>query len=98
MKIREIMPQDRDGWIPFMKGYQDYYEVDLSETTDNTWQRLMSPKTDGPFGLVVEDENGLLVGLRPTCFMIIRGNLNQDVISSIFLQRLIFGKKGSEAI
>ena len=38
MKIREIMPQDRDGWIPLWKGYQDYYEVDLSETTDNTWQ------------------------------------------------------------
>jgi len=27
---------DRDGWDPLWKGYQDYYEVDLSETTDNT--------------------------------------------------------------
>ena len=68
MQIRDIMPQDRDGWIPLWKGYQDYYEVDLSETTDNTWQRLMSPKTDGPFGLVAEDKNGLLVGFTTYLF------------------------------
>ena len=36
--------------------------MDLSASTKNTWQRLMSPPDDGPFCLVCEDEQGVLLG------------------------------------
>jgi GNAT superfamily N-acetyltransferase len=64
------------------KGYQDYYEVDLSATIADTWARLMDPPDDGPFALVAEDETGALVGLThytfhghtwradPSCYLI----------------------------
>jgi hypothetical protein len=36
VKIRIAILKDRDAWGSIWKGYQDYYEVDLSETTENT--------------------------------------------------------------
>lgn len=68
MGIRDAAAGDRDGWDPLWKGYQDYYEVDLSENTDNTWQRLMTPPADGPFCLVSEDEAGRLTGFATYMF------------------------------
>ena len=68
MKIRKAIPEDRDGWDPLWKGYQEYYEVDLSKTTDNTWQRLMAPEADGPFCLVCEDDAGDLIGFTTYVF------------------------------
>jgi len=47
VRVRIVRPEDREGWDPLWKGYQNYYEVDLSETTENTWQRLMTPEADG---------------------------------------------------
>ncbi len=63
MIIRPAILKDFDAWLPLWKGYQDYYEVDLSATTADTWARLMDPPDDGPFALVAEDETGALVGL-----------------------------------
>ncbi len=68
MKIREATPEDRAEWNPLWKGYQDYYEVDLSETTENTWHRLMDAKDDGPFCLVCEDDTGKLIGFTTYVF------------------------------
>lgn len=68
MTIRDAKPEDRDAWNPMWQGYQDYYEVDLSKTTDNTWDRLMSPAPDGPFCLVREDDDGSLIGLTTYVF------------------------------
>ncbi len=62
MKIRFAKPEDRAAWDPMWKGYQDYYEVDLSSTTDNSWDRLMKPTDVGPWCLVCEDDDGKLIG------------------------------------
>ncbi len=68
MQIRRAKPEDRKEWDLLWKGYQDYYEVDLSDTTDNTWQRFMEPGPDGPFCLVCLDDNGDLVGFTTYLF------------------------------
>ncbi len=68
MRIRRAKPEDRERWDPLWKGYQDYYEVDLSDTTDNTWQRLMAESPDGPFCLVCLDDNDELVGFTTYLF------------------------------
>jgi len=68
VQIRKVKPEDREGWNPLWKGYQNYYEVDLSETTENTWQRLMMPEPDGPFCLVCEDDAGGLIGFTTYIF------------------------------
>lgn len=82
MNIRNARPEDRAAWEPLWKGYQGYYEVDLSSTTDNTWQRLMAPPEEGPFCLVCEDDQGQLIGFttyllhghtwqpEPRCYLI----------------------------
>ncbi|MTI09395.1 GNAT family N-acetyltransferase [Curvivirga aplysinae] len=62
MKIRPACVEDRTAWDPLWKGYQAYYEVDLSATTDNTWDRLMNPKETGPWCLVCEEDDGRLIG------------------------------------
>ncbi len=68
MEVRNATPEDREGWEPLWRGYQSYYEVDLSATTDNTWQRLMRPESDGPFCLVCENDSGQLVGFTTYMF------------------------------
>jgi len=68
MRIRDIEPKDLEGWLPLWKGYQNYYEVNLDATTDNTWQRLMAPAVDGPFCLVCEDGAGELIGFTTYVF------------------------------
>ncbi len=68
MKIRIASHEDREAWNPLWKGYQGYYEVDLSETTDNTWQRLMEPPADGPHCLVCEDDEARLIGFTTYVF------------------------------
>ncbi|WP_244501830.1 GNAT family N-acetyltransferase [Stappia sp. ES.058] len=60
--IRSAVQNDRKSWDALWEGYQDYYEVDLSGTADNTWQRLMAEQSVGPFCLVCEDDVGDLVG------------------------------------
>ena len=82
MQSRNARPDDRATWEHLWKGYQNYYEVDLSATTDDTWRRLMAPEADGPFCLVCEDDDGHLVGFttylyhghtwqpEPRCYLI----------------------------
>ena len=60
--VRPLHADERDAWQPLWKGYQEYYETNLDDTTDSLWQRLMSDGDDGPFCLVAE-ENGKLLGL-----------------------------------
>lgn len=62
MIIRNATQADKTSWEEMWLGYQEYYEVDLSKTTLNTWERMMSPAADGPFCLVCEDDDGDLVG------------------------------------
>jgi len=66
--IRRVKIGDREGWDPLWKGYQNYYEVDLTETTENTWQRLMEPDANGPFCLVCEGDSGELIGFTTYVF------------------------------
>jgi GNAT superfamily N-acetyltransferase len=68
MNIRSARPDDQETWLEMWKGYQDYYEVDLSETTENTWQRLMTPESDGLHCLVCQDDDGKLIGFTTYVF------------------------------
>jgi len=68
INIRNARDVDREAWDPLWKGYQEYYEVDLSKTTDNTWQRMMNPSSDGPFCLVCEDDDGEMIGFLTYTF------------------------------
>lgn len=61
-RIRPLKSSDRDNWNVLWKGYQDYYEVDLSENEDALFARLMKPNEDGPFCLICE-EDGQMLGL-----------------------------------
>lgn len=61
--IRFLEPDDRAQWEVLWKGYQDFYEADLSAGTDALWQRLMNAGGDGPYALVAVDDDGRLVGL-----------------------------------
>ena len=67
-KIRNAAPGDKARWQEMWQGYQDYYEVDLSKTTQNTWERLMAPPPEGPFCLVYENEAGTLAGFTTYLF------------------------------
>ncbi len=64
------MPSDRQGWTSLWKGYQAFYEFDLSADEDRLWNALLAPGPDGPFGLVAENGEGKLVGLAHYLFHI----------------------------
>jgi GNAT superfamily N-acetyltransferase len=71
MTIRPAQTADKNQWLELWKGYLDYYQVDLGATqgnTENTWQRLMNPPSDGPFCLVCEDDNDGVVGFTHYVF------------------------------
>ncbi len=68
MAIRMAKPEDKAAWEKMWQGYQDYYEADLSETTQDTWARMMNPPKDGPYCLVSENETGELVGFTTYLF------------------------------
>lgn len=87
MLIRSAVQNDRKSWDALWEGYQDYYEVDLSGTADNTWQRLMAEQSVGPFCLVCEDDVGDLVGFVTYLFHDHTGTPNPDVIWSTFTRR-----------
>ncbi len=82
MIIRKAKPSDKSQWLEMWAGYQDYYEVNLSKTTQNTWERLMNPPKEGPYCLVCEGEGGALSGFvtylfhghtwqpEPRCYLI----------------------------
>jgi len=62
VEVRLLRADERDAWQVLWKGYQEYYEVNLDDTTDSLWERLMADDPDGPICLVAED-SGKLLGL-----------------------------------
>lgn len=68
--IRPLKPSDRQAWTTLWKGYQAFYESDLSADEDRLWNALLHPGPDGPFGLVAENGEGELVGLAHYLFHI----------------------------
>jgi GNAT superfamily N-acetyltransferase len=61
LQIRPLAAADRAAWEPLWKGYQDFYQVDLSEVTDLTWQRFLDP--DEPIHALGAFDEGRLVGI-----------------------------------
>lgn len=61
--VRFAEPDDRAGWEVLWRGYQEFYEADLSAGADSLWNRLMHASGDGPYALVAVGENGKLLGL-----------------------------------
>jgi GNAT superfamily N-acetyltransferase len=62
VRIRPIEPHERAAWEPLWKGYQAFYEVDLSdETTAVTWARLHDPAE--PMGVLGAYVDGRLTGI-----------------------------------
>ena len=66
--IRKAEPEDRENWERLWKGYQEFYEADLSAGTDALWKRLMTASGDGPYCLVADAGNGELVGFTHYLF------------------------------
>lgn len=67
-KVRALVINDYDKWLPLWQGYQEFYEVDLSAVTDNTFQRLVSKDENTPSGLVFENDKSELLGLAHYLF------------------------------
>ena len=61
--IRPLKPEDREQWGVLWRGYQEYYEADLSTDTDALFARILENRDYGPFCLVFENEEGKLLGL-----------------------------------
>lgn len=66
-EIRPLKSSDRPQWEVLWRGYQAYYEVDLSEGEDALFARLMSPNEEGPFCLVYE-LNDKIIGITQYLF------------------------------
>ncbi|MEZ5872312.1 MAG: GNAT family N-acetyltransferase [Nitratireductor sp.] len=60
--IRKPLQKDRKNWQLLWKGYQNFYDADLSAGTDALWHRLMNATGDGPYCLVADAGNGQLAG------------------------------------
>lgn len=67
-KVRALKTGDFENWLTLWRGYQTFYEVDLSSVTDNTFARLVSSEADTPCGLVYENDNAELLGLSHYLF------------------------------
>lgn len=65
--IRQLTKEDKQQWTRLWRGYQDYYEVDLTSGEDDLFARLLNPPKEGPFCLVYEEE-GKLLGLAQYLF------------------------------
>ena len=61
--VRFAEPDDRPQWEVLWRGYQQFYEADLSKGTEALWSRLMHASGDGPYALVAVGENGRLLGI-----------------------------------
>ena len=60
--VRALRKADRPEWEKLWAGYLEFYESHLApEVTDTTFERLIAP-TEPMFGLVAEDERGVLLG------------------------------------
>ena len=63
IKISKLQASDRSQWLELWRGYQAFYEADLTADEDRLWSVLLDPPAEGPFGLVAEAEDCKLVGL-----------------------------------
>jgi GNAT superfamily N-acetyltransferase len=70
MIIRKAGPEDHEAWLSLWRGYQAFYESDLSADEARLWNALMQPGEDGPFALLAIDETGKIVGLAQYLFHI----------------------------
>ncbi|GIL01610.1 MAG: GCN5 family N-acetyltransferase [Alphaproteobacteria bacterium] len=61
--VRFAEPDDRSQWEALWRGYQQFYETDLSAGTDALWRRLMHASGDGPYALVAVGDDHVLLGL-----------------------------------
>lgn len=68
--IRPLTQSDRQQWESLWRGYQAFYQTDLSADEERLWNALMAPGPDGPYGLVAADGEGRLVGLAHYLFHI----------------------------
>ena len=60
--VRPVCADERAEWEPLWRGYQTFYQVDLSaETSDVTWARLHDP--DEPMGVLGAYVDGRLCGI-----------------------------------
>ena len=60
--IRDVLAADWPRWKPLWQGYQDFYEVALSEAvTRSTWRRLFDEQE--PVHCLVAEEGDALLGL-----------------------------------
>ena len=67
IKIKPVSADERAAWEPLWKGYQRFYEVDLSdETTAITWRRLHDPAE--PMFVLGAYADGRLVGIAHYLF------------------------------
>jgi len=60
--VRFAEPGDRPQWQELWRGYQAFYEADLTAGEDGLWRRFMAASGDGPYCLVAVD-GGKLLGL-----------------------------------
>lgn len=65
--IDAVQESDYESWLPNWKKYQEFYDVDISESvTKRTWQRFFSPIE--PIFCVVARYNGEVVGFAHYLF------------------------------
>ncbi len=57
--IREVRPEDFEGWLPLWEGYNRFYERSIPEAvTRGTWARFFRPE-EAMHALVAEQDGGL---------------------------------------
>ncbi len=60
VEIKTIDKNDFDIWLPLWKGYQKFYEVDISESvTSKTWERFLEPGQPMHAALAMEGARAL---------------------------------------
>ena len=100
--IRPVEPHERAAWEPLWKGYQAFYEVDLSdETTAVTWARLHDPAE--PMGVLGAYVDGKLTGIvhyifHRSCWTIGNYCYLQDLFVAEGARKLGLGRALIEAV
>ena len=62
VEIKDVVGSDFDAWLPLWKGYQRFYDVDISESvTRETWSRFLDPGE--PIHAVLAKRNNRALGL-----------------------------------
>lgn len=65
--VRPIRPEDRSAWLPLWNDYNAFYRNEPAEETTETTFRRLCEGSEGFFGLVAEDGDGI-VGLAHAVF------------------------------